>query len=110
MAASRDQAARVLREEAVETTPANAEAATETSAAIAGQLRSHVTEETKRRTSEALEKPVTDEPAPNATAAAAPKSGKRKFVLIGVGLMLALAAASLCRLLHAGRPLLRLHR
>ncbi|MCJ9736563.1 HlyD family secretion protein, partial [Bradyrhizobium sp. PRIMUS42] len=33
-------------------------------------------------------------PAPDAPAAGAPKSGKRKFVLMGVGLVLALAAAS----------------
>ncbi|WP_439408828.1 HlyD family efflux transporter periplasmic adaptor subunit [Bradyrhizobium sp. DASA03076] len=90
MATSRDQAARVLRQEAAETT-ANGEAATGTSAALAEQLRSHVVEESKRRTSEAPEKPVTNQPAP--TAAAAPKPGKRKFVMMGVGLVLALAAA-----------------
>jgi membrane fusion protein (multidrug efflux system) len=99
MAVSRDQAARVLRQEAVETTPeqAGSEAAAEKSAAVAGQLRSHAAEEAKRRTSEAPEKPVTDKPAapaPDAPAAGAPKSGKRKFVLMGVGLVLALAAAS----------------
>lgn len=98
MAVSRDQAARVLRQEAVETTPGQdgSEAATEKSVALAEQLRSHVAEETKRRTAEAPEKPVTDKPAaPDASAAAgAPKSGKRKFVLMGVGLVLALAAAS----------------
>ena len=96
MAVSRDQAARVLRQEAVETTPeqAGSEAATEKPAALAEHLRSHVAEETKRRTGEAPEKPVTDKPAPTAPAAAAPKSGKRKFVLMGVGLVLALAAAS----------------
>jgi membrane fusion protein (multidrug efflux system) len=96
MAVSRDQAARVLRQETVETTPEQAgnEAATEKPAALAEQLRSHVAEETKRRTGEAPEKPVTDKPAPTAPAAAAPKSGKRKFVLMGVGLVLALAAAS----------------
>jgi membrane fusion protein (multidrug efflux system) len=101
MAVSRDQAARVLRQEAVETTPeqAGSEAATEKSAALAEQLRSHVAEETKRRTSETAEKPVTDKPAPTApasgaAAASAPKSGKRKFVMMGIGLVLALAAAS----------------
>jgi membrane fusion protein (multidrug efflux system) len=99
MAVSRDQAARVLRQEAVETTPeqAGSEAATEKPAALAEQLRSHVAEETKRRTGDAPEKPVTDKPAtaaPSAPAAGAPKSGKRKFVLMGVGLVLALAAAS----------------
>jgi membrane fusion protein (multidrug efflux system) len=94
MATSRDQAARVLRQEAVETTTADGEAATGTPAVLAEQLRSHVAEETKRRTNEAPEKPVTDQPAPTAPAAAAPKSGKRKFVMMGIGLVLALAAAS----------------
>ncbi|MCK1407420.1 HlyD family secretion protein [Bradyrhizobium sp. 76] len=98
MAVSRDQAARVLRPDAAETpTPAGGDAATETSVALAEQLRSHVAEETKRRPSEAPETPVTDKPAaaPDAPdAAGAPKSGKRKFVMMGVGLVLALAAAS----------------
>jgi membrane fusion protein, multidrug efflux system len=98
MAVLRDQTARVLRPDAVETpAPAGGDAATETSVALAEQLRSHVAEETKRRPSEAPETPVTDKPAaaPDAPAAAgAPKSGKRKFVMMGVGLVLALAAAS----------------
>lgn len=96
MATSRDQAARVLRQEAVETSSANGEAALEKSAVLAEQLRSHVAEETKRRTGEVPEKPVTDQPAPTASApaAVAAKSGKRKFVMMGIGLVLALAAAS----------------
>ncbi|APO51148.1 HlyD family secretion protein [Bradyrhizobium diazoefficiens] len=96
MAVSRDQAARVLHQEAVETNSANGEPVTETSAVLAEQLRSHVAEEAKRR-NEAPGKPVTDKPAtPGSDAPAAsgtPKSGKRKFVLMGVGLVLALAAA-----------------
>ncbi|WP_027556874.1 HlyD family secretion protein [Bradyrhizobium sp. Cp5.3] len=97
MAASRDQAARVLPLDQVPE-QASAEAATEKSAALAEQLRSHVAEETKRHTVEVPETPVTDKPAPNAPApgapqAAAPKSGKRKFALMGVGVLLALAAA-----------------
>ena len=71
MATSRDQAARVRRQEAVERTAANADAAPETSAALAEQLRSHVVEETKRR-NETPETPVTDKPAPNAPAPRAP--------------------------------------
>ena len=51
-------------------------------------------EETKRRTSEAPETPVTDKPAAARRRRRAPKSGKRKFVLMGVGALLALAAAS----------------
>ncbi|WP_339035223.1 HlyD family secretion protein [Bradyrhizobium symbiodeficiens] len=97
MAVSRDQAAaRVLRQETVED-HADGGAAIEDAAPLAEQLRSHLAEEAKRRTAEAPEKPVTDKPAapsPNAPAAGVPKSGKRKFVLMGVGLVLALAAAS----------------
>lgn len=93
MAASRDQAARVLREEAASTV--GSEAGNEQPAVLAEQLRSHLVEEAKRRTSEAPEKPVSDKPAAAAPQpqAAAPKSGKRKFVLMGIGLLLALAAA-----------------
>src|SRR3954469_16098404 len=83
MAVVRDQAARVLRPDAVETpTPAGGDAATETSVALAEQVRSPVAAETKRRPTAAPEKPVIDKPAaaPEAPAAAgAPKSGKRKF-------------------------------
>ncbi|UCF50935.1 MAG: HlyD family secretion protein [Bradyrhizobium sp.] len=98
MAVSRDQAARVLRQEAVETTPeqAGSDATTEKSAALAEQLRAHVAEEARRR-GEVTEKPVTDKPAPDASAPGAPaaagKSGKRKVVMMGIGLVLALAAA-----------------
>ncbi|WP_426614128.1 HlyD family efflux transporter periplasmic adaptor subunit [Bradyrhizobium sp. McL0616] len=97
MAASRDQAARVVPlDQAQDHAPeqAGGDAAPEKSAALAEQLRSHVAEETKRRINEAPESPVTDEPAPAATAPGTPKPGKRKFVLMGVGLLLALAAAS----------------
>jgi membrane fusion protein (multidrug efflux system) len=58
----------------------------------------HLSEETARRPAELPERPAVSEPpaAPAADATpAAPKSGKRKkFALIGVGLLLALAAAS----------------
>ncbi|WGD54448.1 HlyD family secretion protein [Bradyrhizobium sp. CB1650] len=104
MAASRDQAARILRQEPADRSSDQApelgggEVATEKSAALAEQLRSHVAEEGKRHTVEVPETPVTDKPAPNAPApqatGSAPKSGKRKFVLMGVGMLLALAAAS----------------
>ncbi|MCA1392405.1 HlyD family secretion protein [Bradyrhizobium sp. IC3123] len=95
MAASRDQTARVLRQEAVED-QAGGDAGSEASALPAEQLRPHVAEETKRPTREAPENPVTDKPpapAAEAPAAAAPKSGKRKFVLTGLGLALAFAVA-----------------
>ncbi|MFT4121101.1 HlyD family efflux transporter periplasmic adaptor subunit [Bradyrhizobium sp.] len=94
MAVSRDQAARALRPEVV-SEPTGGDAGTENSGALADQLRSHVAEEAKRRIAEVPETPVTDKPAPTAPAStAAPKSGKRKFILMGVGLVLALAAAS----------------
>ncbi|WP_454644281.1 HlyD family efflux transporter periplasmic adaptor subunit [Bradyrhizobium liaoningense] len=95
MAVSRDQTARVLRQDAVEEQSGD-DAASETAAPHAEQLRAHVPEETKRPAPVAPDKPVTDKPAapaPGAPAAGAPKSGKRKFVLMGVGLVLALAVA-----------------
>jgi len=99
MAVSRDQAARVLRE-ATEKSEAD-EATSDNPGALAEQLRSHVAEESKRRTSETLEKPAIDKPAPEKptvvappAASGAPKPGKKKFVLIGIIGLLALAAAS----------------
>jgi membrane fusion protein (multidrug efflux system) len=91
MAAARDQAARIVRTEAdddiveqVHGVPALAEASPD-------DLKA-------RRIGEA---PATDKPANDAPAAtsvdakvAAPKSGKRKFMLMGVGVLLALAAIS----------------
>jgi membrane fusion protein, multidrug efflux system len=96
MAAMRDQAARILRPE-----PDTAEGGTarDASAALADQLRSHLSEETARRPAEAerpaVDKPATAPTAPAAAAAsAAPKSGKRRLVMIGMVTLLALAAAS----------------
>jgi membrane fusion protein (multidrug efflux system) len=93
MAAARDQAARMLRPEP---DTADAETARDASAALADQLRSHLSEETARRPAEA-ERPAVDKPATAPTvpaAAAAPKSGKRRLVLVGIVTLLALAAAS----------------
>ena len=103
MAAARDQAARVLR---TGPDPAEGEAARDVSAALADQLRAHLSEETVARrpietpASPATEKPATEKPtidkpaaAPAAAAAAAPKSGKRRLVLIGILALLALAVA-----------------
>src|SRR5262245_21580039 len=82
MAAARDQAARVLRAETTE--------AGEAAAGLGDQIRTHVAEEKRR--AEAPTAPPGDRPAaaPGApaqgaapAAAAAPKSGKRKFILIG---------------------------
>jgi membrane fusion protein, multidrug efflux system len=96
MAAARDQAARILRPEP---DSAAGESVRDASAVLADQLRAHLSEETARRPAEA---PPQDKPAVDKSAAApvapaqsaAPKSGKRKLVLMSVGLLLALAAAS----------------
>src|SRR6478672_11016129 len=93
MAAARDQAARILRPE-----PDTADR--EASADIADQLRAHLSEETVARHPAEADRPAIDKPAaaPAAPAApagsAAPKSGKRKAILMGVGALLALGAAS----------------
>jgi membrane fusion protein (multidrug efflux system) len=93
MAAARDQAARILRAE-----PDAAEGgfAREVST---DSPRSPISEETvARRSAESPANPATEKPAtgaPPAADAAAPKSGKRKkLILMGVGALLALAAAS----------------
>jgi len=58
---------------------------------LSEQLRTHVAEEITRRPGDAPS-PAAEKPA--APAVAAPKSGKRKFVLMGILALLALAAAS----------------
>jgi membrane fusion protein, multidrug efflux system len=91
MAGPRDQAARVVRPEPE---AAEGEAAREASVPLSDQLRSHV-EESKRRPAETPADPLSEQPAAPPTevaAAAAPKSGKRKFVMMGVLGLLALAA------------------
>jgi membrane fusion protein (multidrug efflux system) len=94
MAAPRDQAARVLR---AEPDSAQSDAARETSAAIAESIRAQLSEDApSRRSAELPEKPPLTKPAAPAVSAtpAAAKSGKRKFVLMGVAALLALAAAT----------------
>jgi membrane fusion protein (multidrug efflux system) len=91
MAAARDQAARVLRAE-----PETTEAGHDATAGIGEQLRTHVAEEGKRRPAETPAAPPADQPAAppqGAAPASAPRSGKRKFVLMGFVALLALAAA-----------------
>ena len=94
MAAARDQAAaRVIR-----TGPEAAmdDVARDATAQLADQLRTHVAEETKRRPVEAPAQPAVDVPAaPPAKVAGGPaaaKPGKRKFIMMGVFGLLALAA------------------
>ncbi len=92
MAAARDQAARILRPE-----PDAAGGEFSREASVADQARSPASEGPAARAAEAPAGPVTDKPtgAPAIAAdAAAPKSGKRKLVLMGVVALLALAAAS----------------
>jgi membrane fusion protein (multidrug efflux system) len=109
MAAARDQAARIIRQEpdALREGPeagrqvletAEGEAARENSAHPAEQPRTQIAEETKRRPAETPAAPAPDKPAAppaaGAVTAAAPKSGKRKFVMMGVVGLLALAGVS----------------
>src|SRR5260370_33426852 len=96
MAAARDQAARIFR---AEPDTAEGDTARDASAALADQLRSHVSDETvARRPAETPgNNPSIDKPAaaPDAAtvAPAAAKSGKRKLVLMGIVTLLAAAAA-----------------
>jgi len=94
MAAARDQAARVVR---TEPETAEDEVSHDATAQLADQLRTHVAEETKRRPAETPATPATENPAAQPAKAAdkptaAAKSGKRKFVMMGVFGLLALAA------------------
>jgi membrane fusion protein, multidrug efflux system len=90
MAAVRDQAARALRQEPAE---ADGDTSSEASRGLGEALRAQVADEAKRRPAEPG--PATDKPvAPPAAPTAAPaKPVKRRFVLMGVALLLALAAA-----------------
>ena len=97
MAAARDQAARVIRQEPEHLPETTEGEAVRDPAQLADQLRTHVAEETRRQPSATPGAPATDRPAAPAADAAkpvAPKSGKRKFVMMGVFALLALAAAS----------------
>jgi membrane fusion protein (multidrug efflux system) len=76
----------------------DSEAARDASSVLADQLRAHLSDETARRPAEtdrpAIEKPAATPVAPAAAAVSAtPKSGRRRMVIMGVGLVLALAAA-----------------
>ena len=96
MAAARDQAVRIRRAE-----PDTSESilARDGSAPATDSPRSpHPVDETvARRPAEAPGNPATEKPAPAPAAAAnpaAPNSGKRKLVLMGIGALLALATAA----------------
>jgi membrane fusion protein, multidrug efflux system len=96
MAAARDQAARIVRPEP---DTAEGEAARDASAVLADQLRAQLSEDAiARRHAESPEKPATDKPVTEQPAAAppspaAPKARRRRLVMMGVGALLALAAA-----------------
>jgi len=94
MAAARDQAARILRSEPDSAEP---DTAREAPAAIADSIRAQLSDDTtSRRAAELPERPAVAKPAAPAVSAkpAAAKSGKRKFVLMGVAILLALAATT----------------
>jgi membrane fusion protein (multidrug efflux system) len=94
MAAARDQAARIVR---VEPDTAEDKSARDASASRSESLRAHLSEEVvARQPAEAPDKPATEKPAAAPAVAAnpaAPKSGKRKLVMMSIGALLALAAA-----------------
>ena len=92
MAATRDQAARLIRPD---TDNAADESEGRVSQGPGEVLRSHVADETRRHAPETPGAPPAAKPsaAPAAPATAAPKSGRRKFVVIGIVGLLALAAA-----------------
>ena len=92
MAAARDQAARILRT-GVE---GESEAGRDAPANMADQLR-HIADEAKRKPPETSPTPAPDKPTPAAPAAStepAKTTGRKRFVLMGVIALLALAAAS----------------
>jgi membrane fusion protein (multidrug efflux system) len=94
MAATRDQAARIVR---AGPDTAEDESVRDTSAALADRLHVHTEDSVARRPVETPEdKPVTEPPAAAPATAAQPaaaKPGKRRFVLMGILTLLALAAA-----------------
>src|SRR5690349_21614157 len=97
MAAVRDQAARVLRADAESAGEAGGRDAGSREANLGEALRTHVAEKTKRRPNDApppAEKPAATPDAPANATAPAPKSGKRKFILLGFFALLALAAGA----------------
>ena len=92
MAATRDQAARIRRPEP---DPSEDEAAREASAALAESLRAHLSEDAvARHPAEAPARPATDAPTVPVIQAAAPKTGRRRAVLVSIVALLALAAAA----------------
>jgi membrane fusion protein (multidrug efflux system) len=91
MAAARDQAARIRRPGP---DPSEDDVAREASAAVAESLRAHLSEDTvARHAAEAPARPATDAPTAPAVQAA-PRTGRRRAVLVGIVALLGLAAAA----------------
>jgi membrane fusion protein, multidrug efflux system len=90
MAAARDQAARILREE-LEVTGNEGHQAS--SSEIAESIRNHLSDETARRTPDVADRPVVAKPAAAALPAAKPQN-RKKTVFFGAVALLALAAAA----------------
>ena len=98
MAAARDQAARIVRDEpdAAGNDAAQKTSAEKASAEIADSIRAHLSDESGRRSHEVTDRPVIAKPAgPDAVAApeAKPKN-RKKTVFFGVVALLALAATA----------------
>jgi membrane fusion protein, multidrug efflux system len=92
MAVARDQAARILHPGPER---AEDESVRDPSTALADQRRAQLSDETiARRPAEAPDQPAVAAPAIEKPAAAAPKSGKRRLVVLGLGALLALAAVA----------------
>ena len=92
MAATRDQAARFRRSGP---DPSEDEAAREASAALAESLRAHLSEDAvARHPAEAPARPAADAPTVPVSQAAAPKTGRRRAVLVSIVALLALAGAA----------------
>ena len=91
MAATRDQAARVIRPDAG---IADGDAAGQTPSGPGEPLRSHVSDETRRVPSEPPHAAPAANPSGAPAAVDAPKPGKRKFVAMGIVGLIALAIAS----------------
>jgi membrane fusion protein (multidrug efflux system) len=98
MAAARDQAARIMRDEpdAAGNDAAHKTSAEKASVEIADSIRAHLSDESARRSHEVTDRPVIAEPAgPDAVAAPAAKpKSRKKTVFFGVVALLALAATA----------------
>src|ERR1700730_8775135 len=92
MAAARDQAARIVRSEP---DPAEGESARDAGADLAESLRAHLADETvARRPAETPDGPAVEKAAAVAPSAVQKSGNRKKAVLTGIAVVLALAAAA----------------